>query len=320
MISVVVPLFNEIENLQELQRRLLAAAPAWQEPFEVVFVDDGSSDGSADWCRTLSRDDPRFRLVVLSRNFGHQAAIFAGLDHATGDRVVVLHADLQDPPETIQHLLAKLREGYDVAYGVRKKRRESFVRQVVYSLSYRLWALLSTDVDFPLNAGDFCALDRSVVRAINALPEKMRFFRGLRRWVGFRQIGVEYAREARFSGSPKVGWTDLLRFAAGAILDFSEKPLHALILLGTGSLVAGGLLLALLLTGHFATAEGARCTAPGSTGPWVLIAILFATGFQLIGLGIIAAYLGRNFRETKGRPGYVVREVVEVKPPIPPEP
>jgi glycosyltransferase involved in cell wall biosynthesis len=309
MISIIVPLFNEMENVEELKRRLLNAAPAWQESFEVVLIDDGSFDGTSNWCRRVCEDDARFRLIELSRNFGHQAAICAGLDHAKGDSVVILHSDLQDPPEMILHLLEKLREGYDVAYGIRKKRKESIIRRAVYSLSYRLWALLLTDIHVPVNAGDFCAMNKKVVRAMGNLPEKMRFLRGLRRWVGFRQVGVEYSRDARHLGSPKVSWSDLSQLALGATLDFSNKPLY-LLFLGIVPLIAGCLLLVMFLNGYFVTGNWAKWTSPENIGPLILIFVLIMTGIQLIGLAIVAVYVGRILQESKSRPTYIVREMI----------
>lgn len=305
MISIIVPLYNEMENVVELSRRLLAAAPAWKEPFEVVLVDDGSKDGTIDWCRKTALADSRFRLLSLSRNFGHQAAIFAGLDHAKGDSVVILHSDLQDPPETIHLLLDKLREGYDVAIGVRTKRKESLFLRAVYFISYRVWTALLTDVDALRDAGDFCAMNRNVVQAMNALPEKMRFFRGLRTWVGFRQIGVPYAREKRHAGEPKVSWADLYNLAKGAIIDFSEKPLQILFALGVIAIVASGVLTVTLFTGYG--------PSHGAFSLFTAAMLLFGTAFQLLGLGVVALYVGRVLREVKGRPGYVIREIVESK-------
>lgn len=307
MISIVIPLHNECENLDELTRRIIAACITWTEPCEVLLVDDGSTDGTFDWCREFCRGDPRFKLVSFTRNFGHQAAISAGLDYAAGDRVVVMDGDLQDPPEVIGLLLARLAEGYEVAYGVRMKRKESVPRRAAYFLFYRLLAALTPGLNMPLDAGDFCAMDRRVVHAIRELPERHRFLRGLRAWVGFRQVGVEYARPARHAGRTKYAWKDCFALAGGAVLDFSRAPLHAILAVAALLLAtAGALALPLWAGNHGSGIHGETQT------PLFWSGFLAISGLQLLGLGIVAEYLGRLLLEVKRRPVYVIRETVGI--------
>jgi dolichol-phosphate mannosyltransferase len=274
---------------------------------EILLIDDGSTDGTTDWCREACRDDSRFHLVSFSRNFGHQAAVSAGLDYAAGDRVVVIDGDLQDPPEVIPLLLGRLQDGYDVAYGVRRRRKESLARRLAYFLFYRLLAALTPRLRIPVDAGDFCAMDRKVVDAIRSLPERHRFLRGMRAWVGFRQIGVEYERAARHWGRTKYAWRDCFALAGEAIVDFSQVPLHAI--LGAGIALSG---IAVLLAASWV--GGLWGAAGGSPNSLPTAALLLAAGLLLLGLGIVAEYLGRILLEIKGRPTYVVRETTGLAP------
>ena len=226
MISVVVPVLNEMETIPTLYDRVARAAVTWGETWELVFVDDGSTDQTYTILQDLSQRDPRVKAVSFSRNFGHQAAVSAGLRYARGDAVAIIDADLQDPPEEILRFVAKWREGYQVVYGIRSKRKEGLLKRMAYFAFYRLLARLSP-IDIPVDSGDFCLLDRVVVDALNAMPERNRFVRGLRSWLGFRQIGVVYERQARISGEIKYSFRMLLNLATDGILNFSIRMLTA---------------------------------------------------------------------------------------------
>ena len=231
MISVVLPCYNEKEVLDELYRRLSAAAETWHEPFEVILVDDGSDEETWLAIRCIHENDPRWKAVRFSRNFGHQTAVSAGIARAAGEAVIIMDADLQDPPEDLQRFLAKWREGYEVVYGVRRKRKEGFVKRLCYHLFYRILAGIS-DSPIPLDSGDFCLMDRKVVELLKSMPERNRFVRGLRAWVGFRQIGLEYQRNAREAGRPQYTLRKLVRLAIDGIFSFSTWPLRLATRLG----------------------------------------------------------------------------------------
>lgn len=234
MISVVVATYNEQESLPDLFRRLSRVSEEWGEPFEVLLVDDGSTDGSWDMIRSFHQQDPRWKAVRLGRNFGHQAAVSAGLYFARGDCVVVMDADLQDPPEEISRFIEKWREGYDVVFAVRTQRKESLFKRSGYKIFYKTLAALSS-VYIPLDAGDFSLMDRRVVDIIKTMPERNRFVRGLRSWVGFRQVGVPYARHARAAGHVKYTYWKLIKLAFDGVFSFSAVPLRLATLLGLGT-------------------------------------------------------------------------------------
>ncbi len=317
-LSVVIPVFDEEAVLPELARRLAGTLADLGCGFEVVLVDDGSTDKTPDLAAQIHDRDPRFKLVRLSRNFGHQAAVSAGLDHATGDVVCVMDADLQDPPEVLPRLLAEWERGRDVVYAVRRKRKESALKVASYHLFYRLLSHLSA-VPMPIDAGDFCLISRQPLDAMKALPESERFVRGLRAWVGFEQVGIEYERAARHGGEPKYGVIGLLRLALSGIVSFSSRPLVYVFLVGLavslaafaygGWLVAHKLLFGGQITGYASLMGG----------------LLFLSGIQLVSLGMIGIYVSKLFQEVKGRPTYVVRErrgfgTPEASPAATPEP
>jgi dolichol-phosphate mannosyltransferase len=308
MISIVIPVLNEEDNLPELQRRLLKASEIWEENFEVVFVDDGSTDHTPVLLRGFYEADSRFKALRLSRNFGHQVAISAGLEYATGDAVAIMDADLQDGPDELAQLLAKWREGYEVVYAVRRRRKENVFKQIAYWVFYRLLAWASS-VRIPLDSGDFSVMDRRVVDVLNAMPERSRFVRGLRSWIGFRQIGIECERNARFAGEVKYTLGKLVRLALDGLVNFSERPLQLLSI--TGFVIAGlaftGMVYSIISRVAGISLFGLK---PADTPGWtsLILVILFIGGVQLIGMGIIGEYLGRVYGEVKRRPLYVVRE------------
>jgi glycosyltransferase involved in cell wall biosynthesis len=304
LLSIVVPIYNEAEVLEELLSRLRAAL----EPlgrYEVVLVDDGSRDGSWELLLSQAAGDGRLRLLRLSRNFGHQVAISAGLDAARGDAVVTIDGDLQDPPEVIPALVAKWNEGYDVVYAVRTEREgETFFKRRTADLFYWLIGRVSP-VEIPPQAGDFRLLSRRAVRALAGMPERARFLRGMSAWIGYRQIGVPYRRDPRYAGATKYSTRKMVRFAADAITSFSSAPLRLVSGLGLVFVVFCGGYLAYSLYARFATSD----TVPGWTT--VVVLVLLLGGVQLLSLGIVGTYIARIFEESKQRPLYLVDEVFE---------
>ena len=305
--SIVVPVFNELENIPELYRRLRETLDSVGETWELVLVDDGSTDGSTERIRELAAKDKRVRPVIFARNFGHQVAITAGWDYARGAAVVIIDADLQDPPEVIPELIARWREGYEVVYAVRAEREgESWFKMVTASLFYRLIYRI-TDVKIPLDSGDFRLLDRKVVEVLKTMRERHRFPRGMAAWVGFRQIGVAYKRAVRYSGATKYPFKKMFRLALNAITGFSYFPLQLATYFGFVSagisIVAIPVVIVMRLTGSQAFLGQAS----------TLIAVLFLGGVQLISLGVLGEYIGRIYDEAKGRPLYIVRQAPEDK-------
>ncbi len=300
-LSVVIPVHNEAANLVPLLDRLVAALEGLGMTFEVVFVDDGSLDDSTQILKTLQGGDPRVGVIALSRNFGHQGAVTAGLDHARGRAVVVMDGDLQDPPEVIPSLVDRWQAGFDVAYAVRRNRKEPWPKRLGYFGFYRILGAIS-ELDIPLDSGDFCLMDRRVVLALNALPERARFVRGLRTFVGFRQVGVPYDRAARHSGAPKYTFRALLALAVDGIVSFSGYPLRLLTYLGMATAT-----LAIALTAWVFFDAIVHGTAPRGWAS-VIVAVLFMGSMQMVGLGIVGEYVRLIFLETKGRPSYIVGE------------
>lgn len=300
--SIIAPIYNEIDNLPELHRRLKEVMDSSNEPWELILVDDGSTDGSTDKIRALAENDKAIRPVIFARNFGHQVAITAGWDYARGDAVIIIDADLQDPPEVILELAKKWKEGYEVVYAVRSEREgESWFKKFTAALFYRLIYSI-TDVKIPVDTGDFRLMDRKVVDVLKQMKERHRFPRGMSAWVGFKQIGVTYKRAARVAGVTKYPFNKMLRLALNAITSFSYFPLQVATFFGflsaSISILAIPIVAILRLAGsHFF--EGQTTT---------LISVLFLGGVQLISLGILGEYVGRLYDEAKGRPLYIVRE------------
>ncbi|MEO0812304.1 MAG: glycosyltransferase family 2 protein, partial [Myxococcota bacterium] len=301
MRSLVIPALNEAETLDELYARVRDAAQSWNSPWELILVDDGSTDRTWEMICELHRRDPHVRGLRLSRNFGHQAAVSAGLEHVRGDAIAVLDADLQDPPEELHRFFARLDEGFEVVYAVRTRRKENLFKRAAYFIFYRLLARLST-IEIPLDSGDFCVMDRRVVDALNAMPERNRFIRGLRSWTGFRQTGLAYERGARFAGAPKYTFRKLLRLATDGIINFSYRPLQLSIAFGflTASVAfaAGLYILFLKLTGLSIFGQSPD-DVPGWTS--LVVATMFVGGVQLVSMGILGEYVGRIFDEVKNR-------------------
>ena len=303
LLSVIVPCYNEEAVLAETHRRLGEVLQQIEGiDYEIIYVDDGSRDATAQILCALQTNDEHVRVVRFSRNFGHQTAVTAGLEHATGDAVVLIDADLQDPPEVIPEFVARWREGYHVAYGVRIDRPgETRFKLATARSFYRVLGRLS-ETQIPLDAGDFRLMDRRVVNALQAMPERDRFVRGMVAWVGFRQVAVPYRRAARFAGESKYPFFRMLRFALDGLTSFSVAPLHAATWIGfiasaMAMLGVGYALVLRLFTNNWVTGWTA-----------LFIAVLFVGGTQLLALGVIGEYVGRIYAESKRRPLYVVQE------------
>ena len=300
--SVIAPIFNELENLPLLYARVKEVMDSTGEAWELILVDDGSSDGSTDLMRKLAEEDDRVRPVIFARNFGHQIAVTAGMDYSRGQAVTIIDADLQDPPEVILDLIAKWREGYQIVYAVRSEREgESWFKLTTASLFYKLIFKI-TDVKIPLNTGDFRLIDRKALEVINSMRERNRFLRGMGAWVGFKQIGVEYKRHARYAGQTHYPLKKMVQLALNAITGFSTYPLK---LLSTGGVFLVGLSLFLLLI-YLLLAIFNNFDLTYILATW--LSLIFLSGILLIGMGILGEYIGRTYDEAKGRPLYIVAE------------
>jgi len=300
--SVVAPVFNEIGCVEEFYKTVSSVMQLLKQPWELVLVDDGSTDGSTDKIQELSFGDPLVKPIIFARNFGHQIAVTAGLDYARGDAVIIIDADLQDPPAVMLDLIAKWKEGYKIVYAVRRKREgESWFKLVTASLFYRIIFRI-TDVKIPLDTGDFRLIDRKVVDIMGQMRERHRFLRGMAAWVGFRQVGVEYDRKERFAGKTKYPFSKMLKLALNAITSFSYFPLQVATYIGFIS--AGISILAIPVVAYLRLSNQVALLGQATT----LIAVLFLGGVQLITLGILGEYVGRIYDEAKGRPLYIVSD------------
>ena len=306
-LSVVVPLYDEQAGVATLHARLTAALGPLGIAYELVLVDDGSRDGTPRLLDAIAATDSRVVVLQLSRNFGHQAAVSAGIDHARGRAVVVMDGDLQDPPEVIPDLLRRWRDGHDVVYAVRRRRKEGPLKRLGYHAFYRLLKAIG-DLDIPLDSGDFCLMDRKVVDALKALPERRRFVRGLRTFVGFRQVGHEYERDARRADRPKYTFRALMSLATDGLVSFSSSPLRLVTYLGIAAAV-----LALALIVWVLVDALYQHTAPQGWASTIGV-VLFMGAAQLIGLGIIGEYIRLIFLESKGRPTNIVARRREGSP------
>ena len=312
MISIVIPAYNEEDGIAEMYRRIVAASPAWRDDFEILIVDDGSRDRTLEICEQIGKSDPRLKVISLSRNFGHQPAVSAGLMHAKGSIVTVMDADLQDPPEELLPFIEKIHEGWDVVYAIRTKRKESFLKRLAYSVYYRILKRMAV-LDIPLDAGDFCVMRGEVVDAINRLPERNRFVRGLRSWVGFRQTGMAYERQARFAGEPKYNFRKLFKLATDGIINFSYRPLQFIMSIGlvlAGFCMAGAVFIVVQYLRNWTIIGFNPRNARGWTS--TIFVILFFSAVNLVCMGILGEYIGRLFEEVKCRPSWIVKKRINL--------
>ena len=298
-LSVVVPVYNEQEVLPAFYERLAQALSTLPCAAEILFVDDGSNDGTARILDDLARRDDRVRVVGLTRNFGHQAALCAGLDVCSGAAVLLIDADLQDPPELIRDFHAKWKEGFQVVFGRRRRLEEGFFKRSVYHLFYLALHWLA-DIDVPLDTGDFSLLDRTVVDNLKALPERTRFLRGLRSWIGLRQTGIEYLRHGRHQGQSKYSLTKLFKLAFDGIVSFSTVPLRLALFMGLA--VSAGGFLGIVVVVYLRLRHS--FDLPGWAS--LMVILLFLGGIQLVTIGIVGEYIARIYEEVKFRPLYLV--------------
>lgn len=304
MYSFLVPLYNEEETLPELVRRLSSIANRLDASTEIVLVNDGSRDNSVALLRQFQQQDSRICYISLARNFGHQIAVTAGLHFVRGDVVVILDADLQDPPELIPEMILQWRSGFQVVYAQRRARaKESVWKRGFAFVFYRVLARLS-DVEIPIDTGDFCLLDRSVVDVLNRMPERTRYLRGLRSWVGFRQVAVTFDRDPRFAGDVKYTFRKSFKLAISGIVSFSQVPLRLAMYVGLFAAFVALLMALLILYWRIFVPN-----SPLAGFTMILVAIFFLGAVQLVSIGILGEYIGRIYEEVKGRPLYTVAEV-----------
>ena len=307
--SIVVPLYNEEEVIGESYRRLKEVMDGMGDTYELVFVNDGSRDKTAALAREICEKDTNVKFINFARNFGHQTAITAGMDYSSGDAVVVIDADLQDPPEVIPEMAKKWREGYDVVYGKRIQRKgETIFKKITAKLFY-IFLRRMTDVDVPTDTGDFRLIDRKVCNALKKVTERNRYIRGIVAWLGFKSCPVEFVREKRFAGETKYPLKKMIKFASDAIMSFSYKPLKIATFMGFFVSLASFIYLIVMVILKLC---GAMETVPGWTS--LLVVTLFFNGIILLVLGIIGEYIGRIYDEAKGRPLYIVSDTVNLDP------
>ena len=301
--SVVIPVFNEEENLQLLHRRLSKVLESLCQDYEIIFVDDGSTDNSLKIISKFRKTNMRVKIISFSRNFGHQVAITAGTDYASGSAVIVMDADLQDPPEVIPRLVEKWREGYDTVYAIRESRKDPTLKRAIAFVFYRLFQRMS-DVDVPVDAGDFRLMSRRVVDILKTMPERNKYLRGLASWVGFNQARIRYARDERYAGKGKYTFWQLTRLAFDGITSFSHLPLQLAIHLGLVVSLVGFLYGAIMIILELVFGR----IVPGWTT--LMAAVIFLGGVQLFVVGIIGEYIGRIYVEVQQRPLYLIKQKI----------
>ena len=302
--SIIIPIYNEEENIPELYRRLENVIEQLDGEAELIFIDDGSRDNSLKLIRQIYERDYRFNYISLARNFGHQIAVTAGLNNVRGQAVIVMDADLQDPPELIFKMIEKWRQGYQVVYAQRlSRKKESVLKRFTAYAFYRILRRLA-DVNIPPDTGDFCLMDREIVDILNAMPERNRYIRGLRAWVGFQQTAIEFERDPRFAGKVKYSFAKSWALAINGIISFSRVPLKLATYLGM--LSAAAALLMILLVLYWRLFDPA---SPLIGYTLITIALFFLGSVQLFCIGILGEYIGRIYEEVKGRPIYTVKEM-----------
>jgi dolichol-phosphate mannosyltransferase len=302
--SLIIPIYNEEETIPELYRRVSDVMDSLDDTVELILINDGSRDRSLKLMRELQERDARVCYISFARNFGHQAAVTAGLNFARGQVIVVLDADLQDPPELIPKMIESWQAGYHVVYAQRTKRKkESWFKRLTAYVFYRLLRRLA-DVDIPADTGDFCLMDRQVVDVLNSMPERNRYIRGLRAWIGFRQTAVKFERDPRFAGEVKYTFKKSLALAVNSLVSFSKIPLRISTYLGLFSALIALLMALLVLYWRLQQPD-----SPVTGLATILIAVFFLGSVQLISIGILGEYVGRIYEEVKGRPAYTIAEI-----------
>lgn len=310
VISVVIPTYKSEPNLPVLIHRLTNVLSVCPYEYEIVVVDDNSPDNSLQVLRDICSRDPRIKVISLSRNFGQQVAISAGLKYATGEAVIIMDDDLQDPPEFLPNFLEKWNEGYDIVYAIRKSRKENYIKRLGYKIYYRLMARLSY-IQIPKDSGDFGLIDRTIIDIINLMPERNRFMRGIRAWVGYKQIGIECDRAERFRGKPAYDFLNILKLASSGVFAFSDLPLRI-------SSAAGFIISLIAFLGMIATVIQKIMTYIFPQNPlaiWpgfstIVLSVLFLGGIQLVTIGIMGEYIAKIYNEVKQRPLFLVKETI----------
>lgn len=308
----MIPCYNEAAVLPLLRERLCQNLSRLDGVWEVILIDDGSNDDTFHQLSAMHAADQRFKVISFSRNFGHQTAVYAGLSYASGDFVAVMDADLQDPPEFLLTCIEKLKEGYDVVYAVRRRRKENLIKKLCYSAFYRLLKAIA-EVEIPLDSGDFCVMRQRVVAVLRQMPERNMFVRGLRAWSGFRQAGIEYDRDARAAGETKYPFLKLVRLAMDGVIAFSPLPLRLAAYVGFGSLAVSLVGTAFLIVWKildFPVLGQYPSEVPGWTS--LVCLMLFLNGIQFLMLGVMGEFIGRIYNETKQRPRWIVREALGI--------
>lgn len=304
MISVVVPFYNEEAVVEELITRSVLALQKFEEEYELICIDDGSVDNTLDLLIALRKQNEHIKIISLSRNFGHQASFLAGLNHAKGDKVALMDGDLQDPPEFLEELINKLKDGYDVAYAIRANRKENIAYKLSYWMYYRLLKSISY-IDLPLDTGDFCVMKRTVADEVIGSAEQSLFLRGIRSWVGFKQIGIEYDRDSRWKGKSKYTLGKLFSLAYNGIFSFSHFPVKIITTLGFWTILISAFYLGYVV---YRKVTGGEVPEGFTT---LIFAVSLFSGVQLIALGLIGEYVLRIYNESRSRPIYVIRAVHE---------
>jgi len=310
MLTLVIPIFNEEENINHLYDRLKSASKDWNEKYEVLLVDDGSADNSFSLIKDIADRDKNFKVIKLSRNFGHQAAISAGIRLAKGDAVILMDGDLQDPPELISEFLEKWKKGLDVVIAIKKTRKERLLKKIAYKTFYLTLKKAVNGLEIPPDAGDFCLMDRKVVNVLNNMPEQNRFVRGLRAFAGFKQTGIEYDRPKRAAGNPKYNFNKLVELALDGIFDFSILPLRIASYIGA-FISFSSFLIGMFFIIHrilnFKIFGYSPTDTPGLAS--LAVGIFFLGGIMMLMLGIIGEYIGRIYLEVKKRPSYIIEDI-----------
>ncbi len=301
MYSVIIPIHNESQTIPELIRRLRPVIDAFDAPAEVIFVDDASTDESFRLLRDANSSDARFKTLHFSRNFGHQIALTAGMDHAAGDAIILMDGDLQDPPELLPLFIAEWKKGNEVVYAVKKSRKEFALKRYAFSLFYRILHSVST-IDIPMGAGNFSLIDRKILNVMKQMPERNRYISGMRAWSGFRQTGIEFDREARFAGKPQMSFARLVNLALDGIFSFSKAPLRLGIYMGLFTALLSFIGAGYVIYSKIFTDRAILGWAS------VMLAVTFIGGMILVTIGVIGEYIGRIFDEVKQRPLYILEE------------
>ena len=311
-ISYVIPIFNEELNIPIIIKKIIEAFKKNNlKNFEIVFIDDGSSDKSVSIIKSYIKDGINIKCICLTRNFGHQEALTAGLANANSDLIAILDGDLQDPPLVINEFIKTAEKGYDVIYGIRQKRKEYILKRISYKFFYKILSSLS-NIYIPIDSGDFCLMTNNALKKLNDLPEKNRFIRGLRSYIGLRQVGIPYERESRYAGSPKYNFRKLLRLASDGIFNFSDRPLKITSAFGFLVSLVSLLIMVILIIQNIFTIKILGFSpndVPGYTS--IIVSIFFVSGVQLFAIGIIGEYISRIFLESKKRPTYLIREIIK---------